>query len=152
MAFTFKSNLLIIAIDMKKLLLIAALSVCVWPAGSLAGDPPAPGDHSGKKAALAQPAEAPGAGVKAFIHPDTGEILTREQWEALGIENDEAEATHRYFSEPPETELAPPVLKGRRIDLENGDYVIVVDAPDSDAVETKAWFDKEGKAHFRCDH
>jgi len=135
---------------MKRLLLIAALSACVWPAGAFADDPPAPGNHSGKTAAVPQPAEAPGADVKVFIHPETGEILTSEQRESLGIENDETEAAPRSSSGPPETEDAPTILKGKRIDLENGDYVIVVDAPDM--VETKAWFDEEGKAHIRCNH
>ena len=90
--------------------------------------------------------------MKAFIHPETGEILTREQWEALGIGNDEAEATPRSSSKTLETEDVPTVLQGRRVDLGNGDYVIVVDTPDSEMVETKAWFDKDGKAHFRCNH
>ena len=91
--------------------------------------------------------------MKAFIHPETGEILTREQWEALGIESDETKATPpRPSSELSETEDAPTVLKGRRINLENGDYVIVVDVPESEMVETKVWFDEEGKAHITCNH
>ena len=137
---------------MKTVLLIAALSVCVWPTGALADDPPAPGDHSSKTVAVSQPAEAPSAKVKAFIHPETGEIITREQWEGLGIGDNEAEETPRSFSEPPETENAPTVLKGRRIDLGNGDYIIVVDDPDSEMVKTKAWADDEGKIHIRCNH
>ena len=137
---------------MKTVLLIATLSICIWPTGSLAGDLPAPGDRSRKTAAVSRPAEAPGARVKAFIHPETGEILTREQWEALGIGNDEAEAAPRSSSKTPETEDVTTVLQGRRVDLGNGDYVIVVDTPDSEMVETKAWFDKDGKAHFRCNH
>ena len=44
------------------------------------------------------------------------------------------------------------MLQGRQIDLGNGDYVIVVDTPDSEMVETKAWFDEEGKAHIKCNH
>ena len=132
---------------MKQLLLVATLLVCVWPTGSFAGDPSTAGDHPGKTAAVSRPAEAPGAKVKVFIRPETGEILTREQWEALGIENKESEATLRSSPEP---ENVPTILKGKRIDLENGDYAIVVDAPDT--VETKAWFDDEGKAHIRCTH
>lgn len=135
---------------MKQLLLIAALSSCVLPTGAFADDLPAPGNHSGKTAAVSQPAEASGANVKVFTHPETGEILTREQWESLGIENDETEAVPHSSSEPLETEDTSTILKGKRIDLENGDYVIVVDAPDM--VETKAWFDQEGKAHIRCNH
>ena len=135
---------------MKQLLLIVALSACVWPTGVFADDPPGPGNHSGKTEAVSQPAEAPGADVKVFIHPETGKILTRKQWEALSIENDETEAIPHSSSEPLETEHAPTILKGKRIDLENGDYVIVVDTPDM--VETKAWFDKNGKAHISCNH
>jgi len=137
---------------MKQLLLIAALSACVWPTGSFASDPPAPGNYSGKTVAVSQPAEASGANVKVFIHPETGKILTSEQWEALGLKHDETEALTHSSSEPLETEHAPTILKGKRIDLENGDYVIIVDAPDSEMVETKAWFDEEGKAHIRCNH
>ena len=90
--------------------------------------------------------------MKAFIHPETGEILTHEQWQALGIGNDETEATPRSSSDAPQLENDRTVLQGRQIDLGNGDYVIVVDTPDSERVETKAWFDEEGKAHFRCNH
>ena len=135
---------------MKQLLLIAAFSACVWPAGAFADNLPAPRNHSGKTEAVSQPAEASGADVKVFIHPETGKLLTRKQWEDLGIKNDETEAVPHSSSEPLETEQAPTILKGKRIDLENGDYVIVVDAPDM--VETKAWFDKDGKAHIRCNH
>ena len=135
---------------MKQLLLVVTLSISVWPTGSFASNPPAPGDNSGKTAAVSQPAEAPGANVKVFIHPETGEILTSEQWESLGIENDETEAAPHSSSEPLETENAQTTLKGKKIDLENGDYAIVVDAPDM--VETRVQFDEEGKAHIRCNH
>ena len=137
---------------MKQLLLIATLSTCGWPTGAFADDPPAPGNHSRKTVAVSQPTEASGANVKVFIHPETGEILTHKQWESLGIENDETEAIQRSSSEPLETEDTPTILKGKKIDLENGGYVIVVDAPDSEMVETKAWFDEDGKAHIRCNH
>lgn len=100
--------------------------------------------------AVSQPAEASGANVKVFIHPETGEILTSEQRESLGIENDETEAVPHSSSEPPETEDTQTILKGKKINLENGDYVIVVDAPDM--VETRVRFDEEGKAHIRCNH
>ena len=137
---------------MKQLLLIAALSACGWPTSGFADDPTAPSNHLGKTVAVSQPAEASDANVKVFIHPETGKILTSEQWGALGIENDETEAVPHFPSEPLETENAPMILKGKKIDLENGDYAIVVDAPDSEMVETKAWFDEEGKAHIRCNH
>ena len=135
---------------MKQLLLVATLSACVWSTGAFADGPPAPGNHLRKTAADSQPAEAAGADVKVFIHPETGKILTREQWESLDIENDETEAAPHSSSESSEIEDTQTILKGKRIDLENGDYVIVVDAPDM--VETKAWFDEEGKAHIRCNH
>ncbi len=135
---------------MKQLLLVATLSISVWPTGSFASDPPAPGDNSGKTAAVSQPAEVSGDNVKVFTHPETGEILTSEQRESLGIENDETEAVPHSSSEPPETEDTQTILKGKKINLENGDYVIVVDAPDM--VETRVRFDEEGKAHIRCNH
>ncbi len=139
---------------MKTLLFIAALLICAWPTGVLADNQTSeiPGEHLRQKAAVSRPADAPGAKSKAFIHPDTGEILTRKQWQALGLENDEAEAATRLSSDAPEPESAPTVLEGRQIDLGNGDYVIVVDAPESDMVETKVWFDEEGKAHINCNH
>ena len=137
---------------MKQLLLIAALSACVLPTGAFADGPPAPGKHPGKTEAVSQPTEATGAHVKVFIHPETGEILSREQWESLGIESDEGGEAARSSPESPETGRAPKILKARQIDLGNGDYVIVVDTPEEEMVETRVWFDEEGKAHFSCDH
>ena len=139
---------------MKTVLLIATLSVCAWPTGVFANNQTSEvtGEHLRQKAAVSRPADAPGAKSKAFIHPDTGEILTREQWQALGLENDEADAVTRSSSDAPEPESTQAVLQGRQIDLGNGDYVIVVDAPESEAVETKVWFDEKGKAHIRCNH
>ena len=136
---------------MKTVLLTAVLSICVWPTGAFADNQTSdvPGERSRQKAAVPQPADAPGAKSKAFIHPDTGEILTHEQWQSLGIENGEADATSRPSDV---SQDAPTVLQGRQIDLGNGDYVIVVDAPESEMVETKAWFDEKGKAHIRCNH
>lgn len=132
-------------------MLIAALSICVWPGGAFAENQGSgvPGEPSRQEAAVSQPADAPGAKSKAFIHPDTGEILTYEQWQALGLENGETDATSRPSDV---SQDVPTVLQGRQIDLENGDYVIVVDTPESEMVETKAWFDEKGKAHFRCNH
>ena len=137
---------------MKTVLLITVLSICVWPAVAFAGDPPAPGDHLVKTVAVSRPAEAPEAKAKAFIHPETGEILTHEQWQQLGIENDEADSEPHSSSNAPRLDNTPVVLQGRKVDLGNGDYVIIVNAPDSEMVETKAWFDEEGKAHIRCNH
>ncbi len=139
---------------MKTLLLITALLICAWPTGVFADTQTSevPGERSRQKAAVSRPADAPSAKSKAFIHPDTGEILTREQWQALGLENDEAEAVTRSSSDAPEPESTQAVLQGRQIDLGNGDYVIVVDAPESEMVETKVWFDEKGKAHIRCNH
>lgn len=139
---------------MKTLLLITALSICAWPTGLFADNQisEVPREHSRQKVAVSRPADAPGTKSKAFIHPDTGEILTHEQWQALGVENDEAEAVTHSSSDAPEPESTQAVLQGRQIDLGNGDYVIVVDAPESEAVETKVWFDEKGKAHIRCNH
>ena len=92
------------------------------------------------------------AEAKVVIHPETGEVLSREQRESLGIESDEGGAAARSSPESPETERAPKILKGRQIDLGNGDYVIVVDTPEEEMVETRVWFDEKGKAHFRCSH
>ena len=136
---------------MKTVLLITALLICVWPTGAFADNQTSevPGDLSRQTAAVSRPVDAPEAKAKAFIHPETGEILTREQWQSLGIENGEADATSRSGDV---SQDAPVVLQGRQIDLGNGDYVIVVDNPDSELVETEAWFDEKGKAHIRCNH
>ena len=149
-----RRNPFIIVIDMKTLLPIVALLICVWPTGAFADNrtSEAPGEGSRQKAAVSRPDDAPGARSKVFIHPDTGEILTHEQWQALGLENDEAGTSPHASSDTPEPESAQTVLQGRRIDLGNGDYAIVVDAPEPEMVKTKVWFDEKGKAHLRCDH
>ena len=134
---------------MKTVLLIAVLSICVWPTGVFADDPPTSGNRSGTTGAVPQPAKAPSAKGKVFIHPETREILTREQWQSLGVENGEADATSRPSDA---SQDAPTVLQGRQIDLGNGDYVIIVDTPDSERIETKVRFDEKGKAHIRCNH
>lgn len=142
-------------VDMKLPLLIIVFSVWAWPTGVFADNQALEvlGKHSRQKAAVSRPADTPSAKSKAFIHPDTGEILTHEQRQVLGIENDEAEAVSRSSSDAPEpVESAQTVLEGRKVDLGNGDYVIVVDAPESEMVETKVWFDQEGKAHISCNH
>lgn len=135
---------------MKTVLLVAALSIYVWPTGTLAADPPR--DRSEKTAAVSQPAEAPGAEVKAFIHPETGEILTYEQWETLGITSDKTSGASGENSSIPESQSTPLELEGRRVDLGNGDYVIIADTPASGKIKTRARFDKDGKAHITCDH
>lgn len=139
---------------MKVPFLIIALLICAWPTGVFADyqTSEVPKEHSSRKTAVSRHADTSSARSKAFIHPDTGEILTHEQWQVLGIENDEAEAVSRSSSDAPEPERAQTMLEGRQIDLGNGDYVIVVDAPESEMVETKVWFDEEGKARIRCNH
>ena len=141
-------------IDMKTLLLIAALLICVWPTGAFAEDRTSEvsRESSRQKAAVSRPAYAPGAKSKAFIHPETGEILTHEQWHSLGLENDEAESAFSFSSDAPEPESDHTMLQGRQVDLGNGDYVIVVDVPESEMVETKVWFDEKGKSHIICNH
>ena len=146
-AFTLKSNSLIIVIDMKQLLLIAALSLCFWPADAFAGGPPSPADHPGETAA-----DAPGTGAKAFIHPETGEVLTHEQWQSLGTEDGRGAAAARAAQDAPEPQSGGAVLEGRKVDLGNGDYAIIVDAPDSERTETRVRFDENGKAHLSCGH
>ena len=137
---------------MKLLLLIAALSVCVWPTDAFAGDLPAPDDHSGRVGAVSQSAEAPGAKAKVFIHPETGEILTYEQWQALGTQDSQGATATRPSQDDKGNESGGTVLEGRKVDLGNGDYVIVVDTPDSEGIETKVRFDENGKAHISCEH
>lgn len=143
----------IIIIQMKTGLLITALLICVPSAGAFALDlsVEASADPPRRTVAVSERTVAPLAEIKAFFHPETGEILTYEQWLALGMESNEAAAASRSFSvSEPEKDRA--VLQGRKVDLGNGDYVIVVDAPDSRRAETRAWFDDEGKAHITCGH
>ena len=131
---------------MKSGLLICALLICALPADASAGGLPteASRNTSKKVGAVSEQAGAAPARVKAFIHPQTGEILTYEQWRALGIADDQAGRG--------EPRNAPRELEGRRVDLENGDYVIIVDTPASGRIETKARFDENGKVHITCDH
>ncbi len=42
------------------------------------------------------------------------------------------------------------VLEGRKVTLEDGTEVVIVDVPDSLMKKTKVRFDKEGKAHVSC--
>lgn len=130
---------------MKKLLLfIAALSLS--SSGALAGGPPA---DSGETAAQTI---AEGAGGKIFIHPETGDILTHRQWLDLGIEEQEP-GTQALPKHPAgEKENFPEVLRGKRVELENGDYVIVVDMPRSHGVHTRVHLDKDGAHQTECDH
>ena len=137
---------------MRTVLLIVAVSICFWPTDAFSGGPPSPVDHPGKTAAAPTRADAPGAGAKAFIHPETGEILTYEQWQALGAQDSQGAAATRSSQDDPGTESGSTVLEGRKVDLGNGDYVIVVDTPDSEGTETKVRFDENGKAHISCEH
>ena len=124
---------------MRTVLLIAGLSLCFWSADAFAGGPPSPAD-------------APGAGAKVFIHPETGEVLTHEQRQALGTEDGQGAAAARPAQDAPEPQSGGTVLEGRKIDLGNGDYAIIVDAPDSERTETRVRFDENGKAHLSCGH
>ena len=132
---------------MRTYILPVSLLLCFLPVWSLAGS--LPPDDSLSAKTKADPADA---ALKAFIHPDTGEILTYEQWQELGIEDkqsDDASSGGRNRLQP---QNPPPALKGRLVELEDGDYVIVVDAPEGMGVETKVHFDEEGRPHFRCTH
>ena len=122
---------------MRTVLLIAGLSLCFWSADAFAGGPPSPAD-------------APGDGAKAFIHPETGEVLTYEQWQVLGAEDGQGTAAARSAQDTPEPQSGGTVLQGRKVDLGNGDYAIIVDAPDSERTETRVRFDENGKAHLSC--
>ena len=42
------------------------------------------------------------------------------------------------------------VLEGRKVTLEDGTEIIIVDVPDSLMKKTKIRYDKEGKAHVSC--
>lgn len=139
---------------MKTVSLICALLVCVLSADASAGGLSAevPGSLSSEADAAAGQEDAASAEVKAFFHPETGEILTYEEWQALDVTSDKADAASETGANASESENTRTVLEGRKVDLGNGNYVIVVDAPASERIKTKAWFDEEGKAHITCDH
>ena len=42
------------------------------------------------------------------------------------------------------------VLEGRKVTLEDGREIVIVDVPDSLMKKTKVRFDEEGKAHVSC--
>lgn len=123
---------------MKMLFLAVALSFCLCPAGALAAD--------------ARADSPEGAGVKIFIHPDTGEILTREQWLDLGIEDERPGERSLPQGRAPEKQRPQAPLEGRLVELGNGDYLIVVDMPESHGVHTQVRFDEDGKPRLECDH
>ncbi len=128
-------------------LLAISFLMCFLSAWSLAGNVPADDARSVKAKT-----DSGGGGLQAFIHPDTGEILTYEQWEDLGIENEQSGGESPGGQNSLQIQGSPPALNGRLVELENGDYVIIVDAPEGAGVETRVHFDEEGKAQLRCTH
>ncbi len=128
----------------KLLLLIVALSFS--SPGALAGGLP---DDSRETAA---PTFREGAGGKIFIHPETGEILTYRQWLDLGIEEQKPDPQALPEDRTGQKENFPEVLQGKRVELENGDYVIVVDMPSSHGVHTRVRMDKDGVPQIECNH
>ena len=93
-----------------------------------------------------------GAELETFFHPDTGEILTHEQWQNLGIQDEQSGGAVLGETGSPQPQDSPPVLNGRLVELEDGDYIIVVDVPEDERRKTEVHFDEQGKPHMKCIH
>ena len=132
---------------MKLYLLAISFLLCCLPAWSLAGN--APADDSRPAKSKADPGSA---ALQVFVHPDTGEILTYEQWQDLGIEDEQSGGESPGGQDFRQLQVPPPALNGRLVELEDGDYVIIVDAPEGAGVRTRVHFDEKGKAHLNCTH
>ncbi len=82
--------------------------------------------------------------LKAYVDPDTGEILTYEQWRELGLDTDREDAAGSSEKKEPDTRF----IKSKTVTLPDGSTVTVIDAEDAPGTETKVWFDEKGEAHL----
>ena len=98
-----------------------------------------------------KPVSAPGGShMRAFVNPDTGEVLTYEQWQSFDFE-DQREEHPRHDSATDAEEVAERTIEERTITLPDGRQVTVVKAPDWMKVHTRVRFDDKGKAYLTCD-
>lgn len=67
-------------------------------------------------------------------------------------ENQEDQRIGQIHSEPDMDmgNSSETVLEGRKVTLEDGREIVIVDVPDSLMKKTKVRFDEEGKAHVSC--
>ena len=136
---------------MKKLLFIITV-LSLFTVGALAGGPPANSPETAAEKRSLDQGLKEGAGAKIFMHPETGEILTHRQWLDLGGEEQKPDTHSLPGDRAGKKESFPEVLQGKRVELENGDYVIVVDMPRSHGVHTRMRLDKDGTPQIECDH
>lgn len=80
--------------------------------------------------------------VKAFIHPDTGEILTYEQWQSFDFEDQQVECP-RSDSATAAGEIPKRTIEPRTITLPDGRQVTVVKSPDWLKRKTRIRFDDD---------
>ncbi len=104
---------------------------------------------SGKSAEISTSSPAgkssQGAELEAYVDPDTGEILTREQWQNLGLDADQ----HSTDTGPSdEKDPAADVVEAKIVTLPDGSIVIGIDTRGMPGTETKVRFDENGKAHL----
>lgn len=128
-------------------LLAVSFMTCFISVSSIAGDASADDARSAKERI-----DSGGAALQVFIHPDTGEILTYEQWQDLGIEDEQSGGESLGGRNSRQTRDSSPALNGRLVELENGDYVVIVNAPEGAGAETRVHFGETGKAHMKCAH
>ena len=83
--------------------------------------------------------------MRAFVNPDTGEVLTYEQWQSFDFEDQQEEHSRR------DSAAAAEEVTERTITLPDGRQVTVVKAPDWMKVHTRVRFDDKGKAYLTCD-
>lgn len=65
-------------------------------------------------------------------------------------EDRQVKQEHRIQPDATAENSSGTVLEGRKVTLEDGTEIVVVDVPDSLMKKTKVRFDEEGKAHVSC--
>lgn len=79
-------------------------------------------------------------------------ILTIPAYSDVQYEDQEDQHIGQTHSEPDMDtgNSSETVLEGRKVTLEDGREIVIVDVPDSLMKKTKVRYDKEGQAHVSC--
>ena len=131
----------------KGLLTILAIFVFAFSTGASARNlsAGASSEDSGKTVSASG-----GSHLRVFRDPDTGEILTYEQWQSFDFEDQRAEHSHSDSAEAAE-EAPKRTLEVKTVTLPDGRQVRIVKTPEWMKSRTRVRFDEKGKAHLICD-